>query len=122
LFLASWEVNIQSGQEQGKEQEHDKTEKGLDKPTYRWRYLLFCFCYHYFVVFYHYYAIFYHYSTVVYHYFVVVVYSWFIPGIRKSLKEISKLKFKKPLFSLSPENNQSLHMVSNLSFKIETWA
>jgi hypothetical protein len=45
LFLVGWEVNIQSGQEQ----EHDQTEKGLDKPTCRWRYVLCC-CYHYFVV------------------------------------------------------------------------
>jgi hypothetical protein len=45
LFLVGWEVNIQSGQEQ----EHDQTEKGLDKPTCRWRYVLCC-CYHYYVV------------------------------------------------------------------------
>jgi len=68
LFLVGWEVNIQSGKEQGKEKEHDQTENGLDKPNWRWRYVLCCCCSHYFVV--------------------VFFYSWFLPSIRKSLKEI----------------------------------
>jgi hypothetical protein len=45
LFLVGWEVNIQYGQEQ----EHDQIEKGLDRPTCRWRYVL-CYCYHYSIV------------------------------------------------------------------------
>jgi hypothetical protein len=93
LFLVGWEVNIQSGKEQGKEQEHDQTEKGLDKPNCRWRYVLCCCCSSLFIL--------------LLLFFLFLVSSKY----KKVIKRNPKLKFRKPLFSLSPENNEALHMV-----------
>jgi hypothetical protein len=76
--------------------------------------LFCCCCYHYFVVV----ADIIMLLSLLCCYCLFLVYSKY----KKIIKINSKLNFRKLLISLSPENNQALHMVSEPGFKTETWA